>query len=463
MHDNDLLILLAKLSEKELKDFDLFLKKNFKNDSILNRLLKFLRKNHPEFEPTKVTYEKAHHFIFKAKAYNKRLVLNTISRLRNELKKYLVYKHQDSFEFERDYILLKLYKRYNLEKHFNKQLSSMMNSMSKGSKQDMWYWLHEMQLSDLYYYDSMKDQVNIKDANLNDAMNHLDSFYAAAKLKYSSELYNRKRVMQSSDIQIKFLDQIEEQDWGSEFVYHRLYQLALKMIRDKNDSTFYLLKEDFLKNSYHLGQNDQYIITTYLLNYTSSAIREDRQNFIEESFALLLHGAKNDIFILDGYYNPIHFLNTVDVAGQLEEFNLAEGFIKNYAKKLNPAQREYYTKFCKALLQFRKGDFEKCSKLLINIKSKTSFESLRVRWLELVSHVELGNEMLVVSKCASFEQFVNRDKVISLNLKSSVLFSIKIIRNLLSSKSNKEKLEREIKSTNFFYYKSWLLKKVRAM
>lgn len=464
MHRNDLFLLLSKLSKKEVKDFDLFLKRNTTKTSIPNRLLTYIRKHHPDFSPNKVTFEKAHAFVFKTIPFNKISILNAISDIRKELKRYLVYRFQDDFSTERDFILLQFYRERALSKHFEKQLGTIHTELKKTKKQEASHWLQEMQLAHERYYHINTDRVKNYRAEIFNAMDNLDLFYTAMKLKYSSEVYNGYQILKESEPNIRLLPEIEQSDWYSHSRFHHCYKIVLQMVRERDESLFHRLKNIVFEEGNYFSKKDLYILITYLLNHTSYEIRKGKDDFVEESFELVKFAVDQQVFIINDVFDPIHFLNIIDIAGRLQQLEWAKEFVQKWSNKLEPSTKAYYTLFYQALIEFRMENFEACSDLLAIAGLKEPQTEIRGKWLEIASHYEINSpENFILNQCTAFEKFIRRNQLLHDKRKKGALLSIRIMRMLLKIDPDKNKMIEMLNNADDFHYKGWLLQKVEAL
>ena len=316
MEQLDLFVLLKKLSSKEVKEFDAYLKRQSREGTIIRKLFKYLRKHHPQFATEKVSYLKLHQLLFPKKAFKQKIISNYLSDIHIALRKFLVEKHLEAHSYQNDYILLQIYRKYQLDHLFNKQLNSLKSTLEQAPQKDFWHFFKEMQLNqDHYFYMSTKRIVNRQ--SIQQAMCQLDDFYTAAKLKYSSEIYSGSRILDEAEPDISPID---ESAFSDRSLYHQIYTLTLEMIQKQSTDSYYALKTLFLTQYTALCQDDQFTILTYLINFTSYVIKKGDDSFITESFELLKFGVERQHFIIDGVFDPNHFLNTVEAASRSKYF-----------------------------------------------------------------------------------------------------------------------------------------------
>ncbi len=464
MHTNDLLLLLSKLSLKEIKSFNAYLRKQFKEDSIPLRLFQFLRKHHPDFSSTKVNYEKAFAVLGSKQPFNKIMVLNNLSDIRIALRKYLVGQHLQKTPFQQDMILLQVYQENQLDKHFEKQHKDSSNALENTTQKDIWYWLKKMQLDHEKYFYVNTLRAKNRDL-LYSAMHNLDHFYAAAKLRYSCELYNGYQVMNQQEPNIQFLQEIESSNLWQNSEYHQFYLLALNMMRSRDESVFEQLKNEFFQNLNRVSEKDQLIILSYLMNHVSYLIRTDKQaDLWSDYFDLVKLGYEKEIFTIDGILIPEHFLNTIELAGHLKEVEWAKSTIAKWGEKLEASNRSYYISLSKAILYFHIQDFESCSKTLAQIDVKEPQDKLRGRWLGIIADYEQQKDIDdILNRCDAFEKFIQRNRLIHTTRKKAVLLSIKIIKMFLKINPNKEKILDLLENSDNFHYKNWMKQKAKTL
>ncbi len=463
MKENDVLIFLSKFSLKELKTFSAYLKKQYKPDSIPIRLLQFLKKYYPDFKHKNLNYECTHAFVIPDRIFNKKMILNSLSDLRLIIKKYMLEQHLKSSPVDKEMMMLEVYRKYQMDNHFEKQHRLISTLLEEQGQQDLWFWFNQLKLDHEQYF-FVGTQRPLERWSIFNAMKSLDRFHAAAKLKYASEVYNGFNLLNESEPEVRFLDEILDSAEYDDSGYHLFYKKVFLLVSTQSEDLYFELKILFFDKYNTLIRQDQFILITYLLNHTSAEIRRGKDNFINETFELIQFGVTHQLFIVDEVFNPDHFLNAVMVAIKVNEFDWAYAFITNWYKKLTAKKQDYYLKFCRALISFQMGDYKKCSHLLRNMNITESQDQYRGRWLLLIADFENDAGYKHLShRCDAFEQFIRRNKIINYKIKSAMLLSLKVLRLLLVEQPDKVRLESLLEQGSNFYYKSWLKEKIKAL
>ncbi len=195
----------------------------------------------------------------------------------------------------------------------------------------------------------------------------------------------------------------------------------------------------------------------------NSGIKE----FLLEFFNML------DFTIEGGYYTPEkggdfipqNFKNYVIVGTNLKEFVWTESFIKNYAKKLNPEQRENAYNFSMAKLYFAKRDFIKALGFISRVSYQDLYYKLEVRYYTLMIYYELSMFSEAYDLIESYKKYIINNKLLNGKLKTKHLSFIKFTNDILKMKlsGNYGKIrmiEKNIKNSINTLHIPWLLQKL---
>ncbi len=459
MQQIDVVVLLKKLSSKEIKDFHTYLRNRVRKDSKALKLLAYLRRYHPQLDEAKVNFEK----VSKHLSIKPALVSNTLSDIRIQLRKFLTERYLETAPFEQDRILLQVYRDYRLSQLFDKQLKAMKKSLEKERPKDLWYDLKQMQLEHERYYYVGTTRWN-SNVGIQNAMEYLDRFYAAAKLTYSSELVNRVQILDEAETTIRLKEETALMSFDHESNYHRFYRMAFRLIQSRSTDLYFELKEVFTKEYILLSKNDQFIILSYLLNHASFETSKGKDEFVREFFSLSQFGIQDQIFIINGIFDPNHFLNAIEVASKLQHFDWAWDFIAQWSSTLDPDKKDYYVSLGIALIHFKRKDYEACSDVLAPILLKSPLDEQRGMLFVLISLYESNCAPdFILSRCTTIKQFVRSNRFINKDRRKGILLVVRVLEMLLKPQPDKGKISQLLQTSNNFHYKSWLLQKVEEL
>ena len=179
-------------------------------------------------------------------------------------------------------------------------------------------------------------------------------------------------------------------------------------IRDRNptEQDFEKLKKLFFKSFQQLHSDEQLIVISYLLNYTSAEMKKGNSYAYTQAFELFKFGIKHQIFIgEDGYLSPTKFTNIVVVGCRIKKFDWVENFIKKSTSYLNPKHNENTVLVAQACLRFEEKKFKQVIAISSTILFKDDYFSLRTRAMVLCSYYELyhkNNQQLIQDYCKAY-------------------------------------------------------------
>ena len=208
------------------------------------RLFHFLRKFHPTFEHKKLSFEYAHEVLFPGTSYHKKLVLNTLSDLRIVIRDFMVNQYLEKNPVEKDIIMLRVYSQRQMDSNFEKQYKNIKKELEKKKQHNLWYWLNHVQIEHEKYFNIGTKRM-IERGSIFQAMESLDQFYAAAKLRYASEIYSGYNLRNEQDPSVRFLKDIETSEWCNHFTYHVFYKKIMPLLRDRDTASYQKLKDYF--------------------------------------------------------------------------------------------------------------------------------------------------------------------------------------------------------------------------
>ncbi|MDZ4712489.1 MAG: hypothetical protein SGI89_09220 [bacterium] len=165
------------------------------------------------------------------------------------------------------------------------------------------------------------------------------------------------------------------------------------------------------------------------------------------------------------YLSKNEFQNYFRTAFDLEEFDWAEKFVKNYSKEIKEEERAETVNYCKASLSFAKKDFDNCFKYLNLLGASSTDKSLNY-YLKAAIYYDQEHFDEAESVLNSYFKFVRRGDNIRKDRKEFHYNYIKCLRNLINFEFHKDEkyiinLEIEIgKACNKVLLKYWLKEKL---
>ncbi|MEM8906211.1 MAG: hypothetical protein AAGD05_00065, partial [Bacteroidota bacterium] len=316
-----------------------------------------------------------------------------------------------------------------------------------------------------YYYPSTERIVKNRRGML-DAMNQLDLFYGIAKLRYACELINRQNVLQEPAATIALLHEVQTIPGIQKHILFQLYQALLHNLQSSSESDYQQLKPLILQHLDEVEQRDQLILMLLLINCLSRFIKAGAGKYLQETLHLYKYGIHRQLFIVDRYFEKESFINIVDTACKLKEFDWASAFIEEWKAWLESSVQNEIVLLAEALLCFGQSDFGGVIERLRDSRGINAHQEIRLRLLLISSYYEVDPQkydQVILSHCKSFNQYVQRNQTIEALTKTATVNYTNLVQKLTKGKRTKSQLLAEIQQKQAYYFKQWLLRKVNAL
>ena len=463
LEKSKLIKLLARLPPATVKKFKTYYKQqgSQKRDAFV--MLEYIVFCYPNFDSAKLTQEVAFKKVFGKIPYDYRRLMKSVSQIHLYLKQYLVNVELAEDNFLSDYLLAKVYIKYNLRHELNLLLAKKRAIKPAVSSPQFYY--EQMQWVHLDYYTDGKSQIDQKESSLNEAMTAFDLYFLGIKLKYACDIATRQ-ILSGSTYLIQFSEPIQNyciDHMESLPIFNQFYYLAWQLIISKKEKDYQQLKIIFQNNHTLINKEDQLIIFTYLLNYTSQQIRRKEALYLREAFELYQMSVEKDILFINRLFVEDHFVNMTSIACALKEFDWIDSVLNEKLSKagedLSPSA--YHIALARVALE--KEDFETCRTHLLHIDFNIHTYGKRARVYQIICAYELEEPPLSIeSYCKSFENYLRRNEVNQqIDLRRYLNF-ISMVRQLIKVNINPKKLNEELTILPSIY-SPWLGKKIQAL
>lgn len=461
MKNQQAITIIKELSATEFKRFHSGIKDKYKNDHRLHMLVDYLQENRNQYTYKQLNNNEIYPKIFGEEPYQPNKLSRVMKLLRTELALFLAKQQVEESPFLKEYLLLKAYQKRQYDTLFFGHLKQMKQNLEKPEIISANLWWQKMKLAEEHYYHINSDYKSCYN-ELTVALDNLDIFYTAAKLKYTCEIVNRNRVLQSEKKGVPALDQVLGLPFISHTIYTNLYAKTIKLLLSPSYDLFLELKRAFIADFKHLNKEESLALFTYLTNHISNEIKQGNQEMISEFIELYELGIESGICLQDGYIDKNMFLNIVDTCCKLNHIDWLENFIKTHSNKIEASVRGNIIQLSHAFIAFSRKQYDSVPQQLITIQSKDDLVEIRIRLLQICSLFELKEFEMVISSCKNLEMYLSRNQSIGKNTKSALKNYVKIVRQLIKPQPNKRKIIAYLDGKNPFIFKKWLLEKVNG-
>ncbi|MFZ1706034.1 MAG: hypothetical protein WAT79_16935 [Saprospiraceae bacterium] len=335
----------------------------------------------------------------------------------------------------------------NLQKEFVKFLDRNMDYSSENS---------------IYSYFALR---TVKQSILtSQAMTKFNRYYILEKLNTYVTLLSWKK-MYKLDVELHFMDYvfdlISEENYA-QFPSIQLYTKITHTLKDEEETSHYFMLRNLMKE--HIDkfpiemQREMY---TTALSYCINKVNQFRVDFYKEVFDLFKESVENNIIQENNEITVSVFRNIVIAALRVGEFEWTEQFIVENKKYVNPKFRDNAVYFSFARLEMHQQKYSKVLEYLQLINYDDVWYQLGAKTMLVSAYYELKEFDALESLLNAYKMFINREKSLTKERKTSYLNLIKYTKKLLyilpSEKSKIEKLRKEIEGNRSIVNKAWLL------
>jgi len=391
--------------------------------------------------------------------------------------KFLSQEQFDNNPLHRANYLLKAVSSKNLEKLY----SSSISTARRLSKQQLektasfYYYQYQIEKNLFNLTPEFEKKAKIKSdnsvMNISDIAFNLDVFYLAEKIKYQCSLLAYKNIFKIELEQVLFIEDILKQikimDYESIPPIAIYYQIYLSLTDPDNEEHFHKLKTLIGKYLQIFPFEEAKDIYESAINYCVKRINSGNQSFLEELFQLYQYGLDHKIMLTKNEISPTSFRNICFLGVRLNKFDWTENFILKNQKLLNPKYRENAVTFNLARLATYRKDFQRVIEYLREVTFDDMFYELSSKALQISAYYELDEIDVLASFLSSFKTFLRRNNKIPERRKNNylklVIFTQKLIRLAPHMTREIKKLEEEIKDSENFSDKKWILEKLKEL
>jgi len=424
MVKTNLIAIIKKFSQKELKDFSEFVRSPYfnKNDRVI-KLFEYIRKHYPDFNDEKLEKEIVFRKLFGKEKYNdgfmRTLVFN-LSNLAEEFLKNVNFKRNTALQA---ITILDELKSRKIDKVFLKDYNDALKTLDRSKFKSAENYLYKAMLDDLiddYTYLTRYKNKNLQDftlENFRDSIEHLSQFYLIKILnKYRFLLAKQYTI--PVDIDFRLVEHIVEFLKNNETLYVnnpiiRLHLNEILLMKERREESYLELKKLLLEGQSVLDLDQRYSLHNILHMHCLEMTYSGKTEYLNERFELYKIALRQDIIkgSEDRYIDAILFGNILLTALKLKKVEWAEDFVRKYSHEIAPENMDGMMGFCSARIKFSKGEFNESLKLLHSIQSFNHIQyKIAIRDLILLNYYELSFFSQAYSFLDSHRHFLNKNR-----------------------------------------------------
>lgn len=472
--------ILASLNKEEFDRFEKFVHSPFFNRSKdIIRLFNLIKKFYPDFNHSKLVYEKLYMKLYPGKVYNEGTIRNLFSNFGGIAEKFLAYvNYDDSFEYgykiinetnsrylDKDF--LKNYKKYFERNEINEDALYKKNLNKYFIESEMWHYTQRLNI------DFSKSAINSVRESLFTFF--LNEFLLAQACQVNvTSWYKGQEEYNIVDTFFEFADveSIVNRMEKSKSPYYEDIKLMYYLNRaaQNKDGKF----NDNFEAAYKIfneqinGMNKQTQIRLYIvaINIINMHIKASDRHLCKIKFQLEKEMIEKEVgFDAQGKMPAAMFSHIIHDAIAASEIDWAKEFLENKINSVDDdarAKHDIYNYYKAKLLSIDKKYIESNEVLLKVSKDDDTFKA-DSKILKLINFYELGDFEAGFSYAEAFKQLLIRNDEANIGRKELSSNFIKFYLILLRKKAGKEVdilfAKKELEECSVIRNKIWLLQK----
>lgn len=472
--DLKLILILKSLTPDEFSKLKKYVYSPYFNNSLqIIKLFDYLEKKYPTFSDA--DKEQIFDVIYPGEKYKDKKVRDILSRLNELVENFMGQIEFDKRELLGKTFTLRQLKNKDLQKHFlsviKESEKKLENQPLRGSnylfdkyslfkeKREYLQQIEKIGKSVSLYEDITKEIDYFTNYAIHKILDQWLFVYGSkSKLKYNYEFKILDKI-------VDFMNENPENENPGIII---LYKMRLLELEPDNDKIYFEIKDLLKKNITSIETEQKRRIFVDLYNYTKLRAIKSNAVFRVENYSLLKESIKIGMYPKDrNYFYEDSYITVAATALMYKDFDWAQEFMEKHKSLLDPVVRENAYNYCKAVFDYRTGNFGSALKRLARVSIDDFSYHHRVKIHQLKIYYESGDFEMAKNVIDSFRHFLHSSKLfpdfIKLRFVNFVNFTSRVINVQLGGDvRNLIEIEREIRATEpvKLENKLWLLDQI---
>lgn len=449
MYKSKLVSLLKTLSNKEMKQLNLFLNSPYFNTNEQNSvLLKYCSKHHPNYNEsqTHLDRKKAFEYLFSKQTFDEQKLRYLMADLTAMIERFLVVEKKLE---ERDMALgiLESYNERKTYSYFHNTFKKHQKKLEKGKIRNIDYFLHQYQVhnekADVVFDESNQDFESLLKVDA-----FMDTFYIANKLRYACLITNFQNIVRAEHQAIFIKDilrYIEANNVVEQEPVIHIYYLTYQMITNPDNGDYFAeLMKQLEEHQEVFEQSEVNSFYSYAQNFCVHQINNGKTEYQRDLFELYKKMLESGGLLQDGALQWQVYYNIALSGIRLGDFDFVEQFIGDYKNKVDKEHRGNVYSYLIATLHFHKKEYGKTLKLLNTVAFDTPFYHLMTKTLMIQTYYELGEFLAVEPLLEAFGKYIKINKKIGKHSQKVYSNFVRYVKGMKNEKMGKRKVAQKL-------------------
>lgn len=400
------------------------------------------------------------------------------------VEKFLVHQALDQDEGLSKKLLMRAAKSHSAQDLFQQQVKALLcptplqrTGQANGLHEP---FLLEFEVLSALYIHPNTEKFKPKVETLYDAMRSLDRYYAACKLFFACEVYNRRLIVGES-MEMTGLDALiglVEQSNFVELPIFQLYLAVLDRLRFGRDDARFEATIKLLEKTIEVqGKTELQALLIFLINHANHVYKTGIKAYLRNIFRLYLLGIRHGLIDTDGQLSPSTFVNVANSAVLCQKFSFAWSFIERAQDFLPNAEKKPAVHLAMAFLHFHQGAFSDAFQHAYQSDISSARYALMAKPLllrssfeELVSTSPPRNVLHLQVNIESFKRYIKREENLNKQTKAAYQRFASILQSMTMavsagriSEKRRERLLGLLSQEKPPFSKNWLEAKILGL
>ncbi|MFL5752980.1 MAG: hypothetical protein ACJ76F_06205 [Bacteroidia bacterium] len=478
MNNTKLVLVLKTLDNTELKQFSEYLGCSYFNtNQSLVHLLDKLAGHWPDFTDEACGKERIFRKLFPGEPFKAERIRYLSSELLDQLERFLAFSvYQKRTSQQHYYLLTELYAR-GLDNLFEIRLKEAEKYLTK-QETELWnlhaqFLIDDIQIDHLQHKYLGQEFMISKKSDYTGSLTSLNAFYLLYSLKLQSVFLTHSSIYShEKKLALDHLEKIIEILRGEQKNIPKvveMYIINTRLLARQEEEDYIRLKDFVFSDELdNIHKFDQQNFFTTISGYCRNKYAEGDLGYLQKTLSAYKAIILKKLFLQNGFMPPVLFSNIVMLSIDAKEANLAEKFIKEYAKFLPPEQSESVVGFCMANISYCKKEYKSALSYLKNARYESPLRQMAIKNLLLKIYFDKGEHESVLPLIDSYKHAIKQIGLLSEKSKAQFSKFIQYFQKLykLRSGPDKSKLEplyKAIEKEKNLAQKIWLLEKTAEL
>ena len=471
MKKSSLFILFQALTQKEKKDFGLFLLSPYHNkQSELCNLLEYLNKIYQGKASS--DKEKCWNFIFQQKAkiksnkkFSDQKFRHLLSDTKKLLEKFLILEENELHPVQNQISLLSMLRKKGLEKALMKEIKNGKNLLLKKNERSA---LHQLKAYQINHEEYQYIHLNRRQGKmpLKEQIGHLTHYYIIESLRHACILHTYLKINPGSEsifLLKEICKAVESNQFDKNFAIKLYYNLYQSIIQPEESKYFEKAKHVLIQHGDQFNADELRDIYILAINYCIRKINKGQEKYKAEALTLYKYGLQEGSLLIDGVLSDFTYKNIAVLGISLEEFDWVNQILVNYKPFLDARTRENTFSYTMALVHYKRKEYDGAMDYLRNVTYSDTLNNLNARRMMMRIYYETGAMNALDSAIDSFQAYIRRQKDIG-QYRESYQRLLKYMRKLANVNINDSAklsvLSEDIQNSEAFPEKEWMVESI---